>query len=54
MKRSVTHYDYTCHKDLSESKYKEHLKKGCLIEGTPKEFFDEVEKEAQFMGIFNE
>ena len=48
------HYDYTCRKEIKEIDVKRHLDKGCVVEGTPQEFFDEIEKEAWLLGKINE
>lgn len=48
------HYDYTCRKEIKEGDVKKHLAKGCVVEGTAQEFFDEIEKEAWDLGQINE
>lgn len=48
------HYDYTCRKEIKETDVKRHLDKGCVVEGTPQEFFDEIEEEARNLGQINE
>ncbi len=47
-------YDYTCRKEIKANDVKRHSEKGCVVEGTPQEFFDEIEKEAWNMGEINE
>lgn len=48
------YYDYTCDKRIKESEVKKHIKKGCVVEGAPTEFFDEIEEEARNNGTLNE
>jgi len=47
-------YDHTCNKRIKESEVKKHLEKGCVVEGTPEEFFDEIEEEARLNGSLDE
>ena len=52
--KGITYYDYTCGKEIKELDTKKHLSKGCIVEGTPQEFFDEIEKEAWNTGQIDE
>lgn len=54
MKKERTFYDYKCRKNIPEKEVKKHMLSGCAVEGTPEEFFEEIEKEAINSGLLDE
>lgn len=54
MKKERTFYDYSCRKNITEKEVKGHMSKGCVVEGKPEQFFEEIEKEAFNSGLLDE
>jgi len=45
-KKGVRYYDYSCKAELQHDEADKHFKKGCAIESSPVEYFEEIENEA--------